>query len=785
MEDRNMKKMAESNALLNVLCLEDVLKDAELLNEMLVDAGYLVSMDIAAGEKEYLSFLKGRDYDIILSDYTLPGFDIHVALKWALELQPEVPFICVSGTIGDDKAVELLKQGATDYVHKDRLGRLVFTVRRALEGVEKQKERKKTEEALRESEEGFRVLFKGSAHGILATDIETHRFLYSNPAICRIFGYSDEEFQWLRIPDLHPKESLDSVMSEFESQMRGEKTISFALPCLRKDGSAFYADITRASTIINGRKCSVDFFVDVTTRKQAEQELIIANEALLQSEKNFRRSISESPLGIRIVSVDGKIIYANRAFLEIFDCKSLDEFSSISAIKRYTPESYAQHQERKEKRKNGHDVFDYEISIVRANAEIRHVKITRRDVLWNGIKHYQVINQDITEQKKLTIDLIEAKEHAEESDRLKSAFLANMSHEIRTPMNGILGFAELLKESDLTGEEQQNYIRVIEKSGARMLHIINEIIDISKIQSGQMEVTISETNINEQIEYIYTFFKPEIEGKGMQLSFKNSLPAKEAIIKTDHEKILAILTNLVKNAIKYSEKGSIEFGYNKKGEYLEFFVKDTGIGIAEDRQAAIFDRFVQADITDKQALQGAGLGLSIAKAYVEMLGGKLWVESEKGKGSIFYFTIPCHAEPEKEVAVKTVVSEKKETNPIKNLKILVAEDDEVSDMFIRAVIKMFSTEIFTARTGIEALEICRNNPDIDLVLMDIRMSEMDGYESTRQIRRFNKQIIIIAQTAYAIEGAREKAIEAGCNDYIAKPIKKSDLEALIQKYFNK
>ena len=389
------------------------------------------------------------------------------------------------------------------------------------------------------------------------------------------------------------------------------------------------------------------------------------------------------------------------------------------------------------------------------------------------------------EKEKLAAELIKA----EESDRLKSAFLANMSHEIRTPMNGILGFAELLKEPHLTGEEQQNYIRIIEKSGARMLNIINDIVDISKIESGLMEVNITESNINKQIEYIYTFFKPEVEGKGMQISFKNSLPSKEAIIKTDREKIYAILTNLIKNAIKYSDKGTIEFGYNLKVNSepveLEFFVKDTGIGIAKDRQEAIFERFVQADITDKQALQGAGLGLSIAKAYVEMLGGKLWVESEKGKGSIFYFTIPCHAEPEKEVAVKTVVSEKKETNPIKNLKILVAEDDEVSDMFIRAVIKMFSTEIFTARTGIEALEICRNNPDIDLVLMDIRMSEMDGYESTRQIRRFNKQIIIIAQTAYAIEGAREKAIEAGCNDYIAKPIKKSDLEALIQKYFNK
>ncbi len=277
--------------------------------------------------------------------------------------------------------------------------------------------------------------------------------------------------------------------------------------------------------------------------------------------------------------------------------------------------------------------------------------------------HKKMIAQKQTQEEleRTNSELTIAKEHAEESDRLKTAFLTNMSHEIRTPMNGILGFVGLLKEPQLTGEEQQEYLGVIERSGARMLNTINDIICISKIESGQMEITVSETNINEQIEFVYTFFKPEAAQKGIQLFYKNGLSQRDAIIKTDSEKIYTILTNLVKNAIKFSEKGSIEFGYDcglagrdkaclvSTTPTIIFYVKDNGIGIPKDRQKAIFDRFVQADIADVRAFQGSGLGLSISKAYTEMLGGEIWVESDPDEksdetGSTFYFTIPYKPE---------------------------------------------------------------------------------------------------------------------------------------------
>lgn len=388
---------------------------------------------------------------------------------------------------------------------------------------------------------------------------------------------------------------------------------------------------------------------------------------------------------------------------------------------------------------------------------------------------------DITELKLYQQEQILLRKKAEESDSLKSAFLANMSHEIRTPMNGIIGFSELLKEPDLSGELQQSYIEIIEKSSVRMLNIINDIISISTIESGAVEVNNKDLNINEQHEYLYRFFKPEIETKKLAIVFETPLPLKYSILNTDQDKFMSIYTNLIKNAIKYTDKGSIEFGCNIKNEFLEFFVKDTGIGIERERQEAIFERFIQADIEDTMARQGAGLGLSISKAYVEILGGKIWVESEKEKGSVFYFTIPYSIE-------KTQKKEPAFINPeienqIKSLNILLAEDDETSGLLIKIMFEKTNCKILQATNGLEAVELCRNNPNIDLVLMDIRMPKMDGYEATRQIRSFNKEVIIFAQTAHALSSEINKSIEAGCNEHLSKPIIKHELFSIINKYF--
>lgn len=393
----------------------------------------------------------------------------------------------------------------------------------------------------------------------------------------------------------------------------------------------------------------------------------------------------------------------------------------------------------------------------------------------------QGVTRDISLRKIAEEELVKAKERAEESDKLKSAFLANMSHEIRTPMNGILGFSELLKTPNLSGDQQAEYINIIEKSGNRMLNIINDIIDISKIESGLMKIKIKETNVNHVCDYVFNFFEPEVKAKNMKLNYHKDLQDQFAIASLDKDKLTAVLVNLVKNAIKYSQEGEISFGYLVEKDRLKFYVKDTGIGIPEDRQSMIFERFVQADISDTMARQGAGLGLAISKAYVEMLAGKLCVKSVEGQGSEFYFTIPFNRIENEDAKAKKINPEDK--NVDKNLKVLIVEDDNVSEQFLTILANNFTKNILYAKNGLEAVDICKEHSDVDLILMDIQMPHLNGHGATKQIREFNKDVVIIAQTAYGLSGDKELAIQAGCNDYLAKPIKKEQFIALLKRYF--
>jgi len=428
--------------------------------------------------------------------------------------------------------------------------------------------------------------------------------------------------------------------------------------------------------------------------------------------------------------------------------------------------------------KTKHIVFETEY--ITKDGRTIPVEVSTNTEQKNGKFIFHSISRDISERKKAEMELIKSKELAVQSNRLKTAFLANMSHEIRTPMNGILGFAGLLKEPNLTGEDQQSYINLIEKSGARMLSLINDLINISKVESGLMELSFAFTNLNDKIDFLYRFFKAEAEQKGLELIIVSKIDPEESIISTDQDKLFSILSNLIKNALKFTKTGSIRFGCELKGDNYKFFIRDTGIGIAKEKQKIIFDSFMQADSSLSRGFEGAGLGLSISKAYVEILGGEIWLESEVGVGSCFCFTLPVVKKP----VIETMVSE-----PVphhvdgENLRktILIAEDDEDSMSYLSILVRNMDCKLLQAKSGTQAVEICHNNPDIHLVLMDIKMPVMDGVTATKLIREFHPGLVVIAQTAYALETEKEKYGEI-FNAYLTKPINAGELRQIVNKY---
>lgn len=395
----------------------------------------------------------------------------------------------------------------------------------------------------------------------------------------------------------------------------------------------------------------------------------------------------------------------------------------------------------------------------------------------NRNEPYQVFTTltDITEMKLSEIELKNAKKKAEESDRLKSVFMANMSHEIRTPMNGILGFADLLKTPELSGESQKMYIEAINSSGKRMLDIINDLIDISKIESGQTELRNEKTNIPDLLRELILFFKPEAEKKNITLKASIKLPSDEFIINTDRTKLAQVITNLVKNALKFTHSGGVVelVCCLKDNMALCICVRDNGIGVRKELQEKIFERFRQGDSADEH--DGVGLGLAISRAYIEMLGGHIDIESEPGKGSDFFFTLPV---PEVVKTYRQIEIEENKPGIPHRLTILVAEDDDISYFLIRETLNRSNINSLHASNGSEAVNIVKSGKDIDLILMDIKLPVLNGLDATREIKKLKPEIPVIAQSAYVSQEEIQGAIDAGCDDYISKPV---DIDELLKK----
>ncbi len=632
------------------LLLEDAPRDAELMREYLLDEGYDIRLEVVDCETDYLEKIGGTRYDIIYADFTLPGFTGEEALSYAVKICPDTPFICISGTIGEDKAVELVKQGATDYVLKDRIERLSLVTRRALDAARHLEKFRKAEFEAKTNRDLLKTVINNALDSIYVKDIDGKYLLFNKAA-------------------------------EMMTGKRAEEVI--------------------------GKSDSV-IFNNEDARKTAEEDKRVL-------ERRTPITVEESLL--------------------LNDCK-VHIFHTIK-----------------------YPIYDAGGSIVGLSG----------------------ISRDITEKKLIEQELVKAKEKAEEGDRLKSAFLQNISHEIRTPMNAIIGFSKLLKEPDIDRAKSISYGEIISNSTEQLLSIISDIISISTIEAGQERIIVKPCDINDIFEALNKKFSLVAKKKGLTLNSEITLSMGDCKIMSDNNKVTQILVNIIGNAIKFTKKGHVNYGCQLKGDKLEFFVEDTGIGIPEDKFEDIFKRFRQASMDIAGNYGGSGLGLAITKAYLSLLGGEIWLKSEIGKGSTFYFTIPYEKAPIS-VEKQDINISRAKLSMVSQASILVAEDEESNYLLLKEYLKDFDINLVWARNGQEAVNICKSRSHIFLVIMDIKMPVMDGLQASREIKRLRPELPVVAFTAYCSDEDVKKAISCGCSGFMSKPITKNQLCNVVMEH---
>ncbi len=765
-------------------------------------------------------------------------------------------------------------------------------------------ERKRAEAALRQSEEKYRALFVGCPQGILAADAETGRFLYVNPAICRMLGYSAEELCQLRVADIHPRDALGHVQSEFKLLVAGIKSHAAAIPMLRKDGSIFPADVTAAPTEANGQKYVVGFFSDVTGRQVAE-------EALRESEVRHRTILQTAMDGFWVLDKEGRLLDVNTAYcrmsgysreeLQVMKISNLEVHEAPEETSSHISKIIAKGEERFEtrhRRKDG-SIIDVEVSsqfrsgffytFLRDITERKRVEQALREseaqqkailngittnialvdkqmrILWanqasaisvnkrpedlvghpcyafwgdsakpcancptiiavqTGQSAHKIvvspdgriwdeasepildaagnvtavveIAQDITERKRAETELVRAKEAADAANRAKSEFLATMSHELRTPLNPVLGFTDLLAQAPNLTDEQRSWLGMVSQRGRDLLHLIEAVLDLSKIEARKIEIRRHPLALRQTMRDLTASTAPAAEKKGLDLVWEVDPDLPDAIM-ADGFRLRQVLLNLLNNAIKFTPRGRIRVQVQdgraaplarppEAGEVaLLFRVQDTGIGIAADRQAAIFEAFTHADHQHAVEYGGAGLGLAIAWQLVDLMGGRIWVKSREHHGSTFFFTVLVGGPPAAIAAAPRPPDAVAASGNPKPARILVVDDDPASLALVQVIAKSAGHLARTAANGRDALA-CLETETVDLVLLDIRMPVLDGMETIAAIRdqdrRMGRHTPVIALTAHAMEGDRERFLNAGMDGYLAKPIQSAGLLAAIQQ----
>ncbi len=698
-------------------------------------------------------------------------------------------------------------------------------------------ERRKMQEAVIESEKRFRSLLQNSSDAITILNKEGV-IIFDSSEKSRISEFDNEELTGKPLIDMvHPddkivmKETLERVMSQPNARLKKEYR------SLHKNKKWIYVESIFSNQlknpsiqgiVVNSRDISDRKMSELKERVYHDNLIFLSNSALdllgiSEREELYKyiaeklylfleyavvivSSYNEEELNFTVKHISGfeKDLKKVRDIMG-FDLvgtsfpqnKYLSNFDNAGNVIILKDELEKQmlgdlNKDNVEQIKEALKVHKiYNISLSRHNKLLGNITVL---TLNKSIIKFKHIIETFVHQvsvalhrSQLEFELKKSKDKAEESDQLKTAFLANMSHEIRTPMNGILGFAEMLNDDSLSAGNKKKYLEIINSNGKMLINLIDDIIDFAKIEAGQIKIVKQDFSLNALLSQVHSSFLSESlkkEKSEVKLRVRKELPNDNCFIRSDPNRLRQVLTNLIGNAFKFTNEGFIEFGYLlTKDNKLEFYVKDSGIGIPEEKVNQIFERFIQADSSRTRKYGGSGLGLAISKGFVELLGGKMWVESELNVGSNFYFSIPYVSV--KQISDSDAEDKKPKTDYVwEGKSILVAEDDKFSYKFLEGFLKQTKVNVIHAEDGKQAVDICRNNNSIDLVLMDIQMPELNGLEATVLIKEFNKTLPVIAQTANAIPEERQKCFEAGCSDFITKPVNISELYRKIDKFFS-
>ena len=639
-------------------------------------------------------------------------------------------------------------------------------------------ERLQNEQLLAISEKRYRLLFEGMIDGFAYCRIVTGpdgktaglEYLEVNPAFERLTGSKKETFTiktgTLLFPELN---AMLITMADHGQNQGSQSQLEYYDRSLNRH--------FEIAAYFPGKRYLAAIISDISDRKSFEENL--------RRERDFNALISQTtPVGLVYLNRSGEIIFANPLAEKLLEIKDAEQPHLRRSSVKLNPGQHGNAEMPIEMtvfkllRESRSNLYGLQQAIISSQGETIYLSMNASP-LFSGSPELTgaVITFDnITKEIMAEQELIQAKEKAVESDKLKSAFLANISHEIRTPMNGIMGFSSLLDNASLDPAKRTSYTKIIRDRCNDLLHIVDDLLDLSKIEAGHMDLFAKKFSLNYMIDDLYLQYSQKLVQEGKEqlgLLKEIGLATHNDTLLADESRLRQVLCNLLDNAVKFTEKGSIIFGYSHSLNKLTFFVEDTGIGIEPGKKEIIFERFRQGEESMSKNYGGAGLGLSISKSLVELMGGTIQVDSKPKKGSIFRFSLPAELLLEEQ---GPIVAEPRKAEGLKVIKrLLVVEDDEYSKLYLKELFTAQEFECFYAMTGREALDLIQSGIEPDLVLMDIRLPDISGLEVTRAIKVKRPTLPVIALTAYAMEEDKKRCLAAGCDDYISKPVFKEQL----------